>query len=213
MSSNTIAPKPASIAGAVTATQAQTSPVVASLAARVRNTSGLQSPWMRLLLHGMIDSGKTTAAAKFLPPENTRIICTRGEDQLISLRDMGYTYIEVRDANEFQNAAIYCDQLWPDWAKLPERHLIIDDVTKGKDMLIDNQDSPNMQKIYGGATSDMGLLFGSILKKPMHITLIALTKVDQRKEWKEEVIRPDVNPAMYNILAADSSYIFYIDKY
>lgn len=212
MSSPTITPKPATIAGAVTNTQGKTSPVVAALAGRTRNTSNLQSPWMRLLLHGMIDSGKTTAAAKFMAPESTRIICTRGEDQLISLRDLGYTYIEVRDANEFQNAAIYCDQLWPDWAKLPERHLIIDDITRAKDMLVESQDAKDNRLIYRGATEDMAMVFSALMKKPMHITLVALTKVEPKKEMREELIRPDIPPAMNNILSADSSYIFYIDK-
>lgn len=202
---------------------ASMNPLIAKLQKRVKTTDQITSPWFRCLLHGEIDSRKTSTAAAFGGPENTRIILTRGEDQLIPLTRKKYTYLEVDNGTEFRNAAIHCDQLWPEWAALEEPVLVIDDLARAKDYIVrDNEtwidnngnvkEHKDPRKIYGAAASDMDSIFTVINDKPMHIVLVCTSRIRENDLTQDETIFPDLTPAMANRIMSDYSYIFYINK-
>jgi hypothetical protein len=214
---------PQSIFSQVSTANARQSPLVKKLAERTQSTKDILSPWMRLLLHGEIDSKKTVTASRFSSPENTRIILTRGEDQLLPIKSLGIQYVKVENASEFIEAMAYCDTIWPDWAKLPEPYLIIDDISKGKDMVLkDNEtftsgtgevrEHKDPRKMHVAALKEMDSVFTTLNRKPIHITLVALSKIRENAITQEESIFPDLPPAMSNLIMSDYSYIYYINK-
>lgn len=212
-----------SITAGVVAANAKVSPFVVQLRTRTKSTKDLVSPWFRLLLHGEIDSKKTTTAAHFGSPEQTRIILTRGEDQLAPIRSEGYQYLAVENANEFTEAMKYCGQIWPEWAKHPEPVLIVDDLTRGKDYVLkdsstyvtgsgEEKEFKDNRKIHVGALQSMDAVFSVVNRKPMHVILIATSKVRENNITQEESIFPDLPPAMSNLIMSDYSFIFFINK-
>lgn len=212
-----------SIAAGVVAANAKLSPFVAGLKTRTKNTKDLSSPWFRLLLHGEIDSKKTTTAAHFGTPEQTRIILTRGEDQLAPIRDEGYQYLAVENADEFTEAMKYCGQIWPDWAKHPEPVLIVDDLTQAKNFVLkdsatwvdakgEEREHKDNRKMHVAALNSMDAVFSVVNRKPMHVILIATSKVRENNITQEESIFPNLPPAMSDLIMADYSFIFFINK-
>lgn len=176
-------------------------------------TSAIESPWLRLCIHGDIDSRKTSTAASFAAPEDTRIILTRGEDQLLPIRSLGIKYQMCKNLKEFQYAAMYPEQIWPEWAGLPNRTLIFDDITKAKELALDdNDDGQNNMLVYREATKDIGSIFKSVFSKPQHVIAIALTTSYENDISHEENLTPDLPPSMRRMLMADFSFVFYIDK-
>lgn len=216
-----VAPKP-SVTQAVNNAGARLSPLVAKLAARTKSTLDLESPWFRCLIHGEIDSWKTTTACHFGPPEQVRIILTRGEDQLLPVVNEGYKYVKVNDAQEFTEALTYCDSIWPDWAKHPEPVLIIDDVTRAKDFVVSAsktyeaggqiKEYKDNRKIFGVAIGEFDSMFLIANRKPMHIILTALSKVVEGKISLEETVSPDLSQGIGNLVMSDYSFIFFLNK-
>lgn len=199
------------------------SPLIAKLQKRVKTTDQITSPWFRCLLHGEIDSRKTSTAAAFGGVERTRIILTRGEDQMIPLRKNKYTFLEVDNSNEFMSAAMHCDQIWPDWYAGPEPVLVLDDLARAKDYVVkDNEtfvdgqgnvkEHKDPRKVYGAAAQDMDTVFTVINDKPMHIVLVCTSRIRENELTQDETIFPDLTPSMANRIMSDYSYIFYINK-
>ena len=201
---------------------AKLSPAVAKLQARSKTTDQITNPYFRCLIHGEIDSRKTTTAISFSTPELTRVILTRGEDQLLPFRKQKYRFLEVNNATEFTNACTYCDQIWPDWAQLPDRVLVVDDIARAKDYLVkDNEtyvvggevrEHKDARKIYGAANKAMDEAFTVMNEKPMHLILVSTSKISENELTQDETIFPDLSPGMRNIVLSDCSYIFYINK-
>lgn len=221
----TIAPRPATpqpLTASVNAAVAKTSPLVSRLAARTKSTFDLESPWLRCLIHGEIDSWKSTTAAHFGKPEQTRIILTRGEDQLQPIINEGYKYLKVNDGEEFSEALSHCDAIWPDWAKHPEPVLIVDDLTRAKDFVVSASKTyekdgklveyKDMRKVYGQALSEFDSVFTLANRKPIHIILIATSKVVEGKISLEETVAPDLSQGIGNFVMSDYSYIFFLNK-
>jgi hypothetical protein len=219
----TIVPKTGSLTTAVNAANARMSPMVKKLQDRTKSTQDIESPWFRCLLHGEIDSYKTTTACHFGTPEQVRIILTRGEDQLLPVINEGYKYVKVDDAEQFTEALSYCDHVWPDWAKHPEPVLIIDDLTRAKDYVVSASKSyttdsgqvkeyKDNRKIFGVAMGEFDTMFALANKKPIHIILTALSKVLEGKISLEETVTPDLSPGIGNLIMSDYSFIFFLNK-
>jgi hypothetical protein len=219
----TMAPaQPTSVFSQVSAANAGKSPLTAKLASRTRSTFDIHSPWARILIHGEIDSWKTTTAAHFGTPEQTRIILTRGEDQLLPIINEGYQFVKVNDAAEFTEALTHCDHIWPDWAKLPEPVLVIDDITKAKDYIVTAsktyeangqiKEYKDNRKIFGVAIGEFDAMFSIANRKPIHIIMTALSKVMEGKISLEETVTPDLSQGIGNLVMSDYSFIFFLNK-
>lgn len=180
----------------------------------VRNTKDLISPWLRLCIYGDIDSRKTTTAAEFASPEDTRFIVTRGEDQLIPIKKLGIEYQLCESLTHFEYAALYPEKVFgAEWAARPNRTLVIDDITRAKDFALDDNDTGgNNMLVYRGATKDIASIFKSIFSKPQHVIGIALASSYENDISHEENLTPDLPPSMRRMLMADFSFVFFVNK-
>lgn len=218
------APKPAapvsqaSLQASVNRAQAAKAPVPAGLVCK--STREITSPWMRGCIYGETDSWKSTTAAKFGPAEDVRIILTREESQLLPIRDYGYQYAHCNSYTKFRYAMMYPEQLFgAEWAARANRIVVVDDVTRAKDMTVESNETDDEGKalrdnrmVHREAKGDMNEMVVSLQSKPLHIIFIALAKIYENKFTHKETVSPDLPPAMLNMLAADWDYIFYSDK-
>lgn len=219
-----VAPKPSTpISASSLAQQVQQAqiknapPPPAGLVAK--STKDILSPWMRGLIYAETNARKTSVTALFGSTEDTRIISTRGEDQLIPLRDLGYTYVHADTAAKFRYAMMYPEVLWPDWAKRPNKLLTIDDVTQAKDFLLSDNETDDAGRerkdarmIHREAKADMGELMRGLFRREMHVIAVAFAAIYTNNITREESITPDIPPAMSRMLTADFSFVFFIDK-
>lgn len=215
-------PRPASVVAQVNAANARVSPMVSKLAARTRSTFDINSPWARVLIHGEIDSLKTTVAHHFGTPEQCRTILTRGEDQMAPVVNEGYKFVQVNTGEEFAEALSHCDAIWPDWAKHPEPVLIVDDMTRAKDFIVTSSrtyekdgrvmEYKDTRKVYGEALATFDSIFTLANRKPIHIILVSTSKVVEGKISLEETVMPDLSQGIGNFIMSDYSYIFFLDK-
>jgi len=182
------------------------------------NTSEIINPYFRCFLYGDIDSGKTTAAAKFDTPEKVRIIVTRQIEQLLPLKKKGYKAFHANTVTLFRTAVMYPEVIWPEWANIEDRTLVIDDMTQAKDIINDDNSSTDegveikdIRRISKGAKDDMRELIQlSALSKPMNLIITAL-----ERSWevgKEIKISPDLPPSMAGMINADFEFVFNIVK-
>lgn len=205
------------IANAVSKAIAPTLPK--NIEAKKSNTKDLKSGWMHALIYGETDARKTSTAAHFDKPERTRIILTRRPEQLIPLANENYDYLLVESANDLRYAMQYPEKVWPDWALLPDRTLVLDDVTRAKDMLLEDnevgesgRELKDMRQVHRGAKDDMQDLLSAVLHKPMHFVCVALAQVYQNNITREEMITPDIPPAMNRMVTTEFEFCFYINK-
>lgn len=212
-----IAPtSPVPLSAQVNRAMAATAPVPKDFI--VRSTKEITSPWFRGLIYGETNARKTTTAARFGTPENVRIIANRGEDQLIPLRDMGYRYALCDTMEKLRYAMTYPENLWPEWAGRDDRIVVIDDYTKAHEMIVeDNEynDKGNLQNNmlkYGGANKDMTGLTKSLFNKPMHIIGVAFASITENELTHEENVGPNLSKGMRQMLTAEFTFCFYIDK-
>lgn len=207
----------ASLTQQVNRAQAAKAPIPPGMG-KGKSTLSLESIWMRAMIYGETNARKTTTAAKFGSVEDVRIILTRGEDQLIPLMGKDYKYEHCDTAQKLAYALMYPENLWPDWAARPNRILVIDDVTKAKDILLekhefnDKGNKQNNMLVHRGALTDLSDYMKSLFAKPMHIIAVAFAKVYENDITHEENVSPDIPPAMMKMLTADFTFCFYIDK-
>lgn len=186
------------------------------------DTGQLDQIWMRAMIYGETNAKKTTVSAKFGSPEDVRIILTRGEDQLLPLvpepGKPAYKYRYCDTAEKIKFAMMYPERLWPDWATRPNRILVIDDITKGKDILLDFHEynekgtKQNNMMVHREAKTDMADLVKVMFGKPMHIIMVAFASIYENPVTHEENVGPDIPPSMMRMLTADFTFVFYIDK-
>jgi hypothetical protein len=212
-------PKPSMVQQVNAAESRKLSPVLLAKIEKAKfNTDSVVSPFFRCFLYGDIDAGKSYAAAKFGTPENVRIILTRQKEQLVALKGMGYKALHASTVELFRTAVMYPETIWPEWADLPDRTLVIDDITQTKDMLNDENsytdqgtEIRDIRKISKGSKDDLrDMIQLSALGKPMNIIVTAL-----ERSWEvgnEVQISPDLPPAMKTMLAADFEYVLNIRK-
>jgi hypothetical protein len=211
-------PRPAaivpSLSAAVNKAVAKTMPVPKGL--KLMNTRDLSNGWFHACVYSETAARKTSTAAQFDTPENTRIILTRSEEQLLPLRDLGYQAAAVSDAQALTFALSYPEQLWPDWAARPNRTLILDDATEAVAMLledaseIDGKEVKDKRRSYGEAGDNLREIIKTIRRKPMNFIMVALAKVKENPLTNEESIRPDLPPSMLSMVLTELEYVFYI---
>jgi hypothetical protein len=208
---------PVSLAAQVNAAQAGKVTIPAGMGLG-KSTENLESIWMRALIYGETNARKTTTAAEFGSPEDVRIILTRGEDQLLPLAGRPYKYEHCDNAMKFRFACMYPEKLWPEWAGRANRILVIDDVSKAKDYLLDDNEfdekgrKQNNMLVHREAKADMSGLTKSLFSKPMHVVMVAFASIYENPVTHEENVGPDVPPAISRMLTADFTFVLYIDK-
>lgn len=192
-------------------------PVPAGLASK--STDDILSPWMRMYVYGETDAWKTTTAAEAGLPEDVRIIATRGEDQLLPLRGRGYKYVLCDNIAKFRYSMLYPEQLWPEWANRPNRIVVVDDISRAKDLLLEDNETDeqgrerrDMRMVHREAKADMGDLMRSLTSKPLHVIVVALAQIYTNDITREETITPDIPPAMNRMLTTDASFVFFLDR-
>jgi hypothetical protein len=226
----------ASVKGPAVTTKPAVAPAVApsKMAAAVNTAAGLNTPIPKSLrkgntkdlgtdtfMHAMIFSEtsarKTTTAAKFGDAKTTRFIITRRKEQLLPLKNMGYEYAEVTDYKGLMFALMFPERIWPEWAELPDRTLVIDDLTEAVALLleeyqeIDGKEVKDKRRSYTEAGNDVRDALRSLLRKKMHLVIVALAKVKDNQITNEERIAPDLPPSIMNILLSELEFVFYIN--
>lgn len=184
----------------------------------------LKSDCFRFMLYGETDAKKTSISAAFGGPKNTLIILTRGDEQLIPLRGQGYKRVRVKDASgllwAMQSPEKAADAAgFPEWKDNPNRVLIVDDMTAGMDMIVEenstNDDGKEIKyapTIYKNAKSDLKEAMASLGRKKIHFGLVALARISKNQITNEETISPDLPPSMITMLTADLEFVFYVKK-
>ncbi len=204
------APRPNLAAGLAAAQVKRGLPIPKTLT--LGNTNDLNDIYFRGCIYGEMGVRKTTTAALFGTSDEVKIVMTRNREQLTPLKDMGYEYALVEDAQAMLFAIRHPEQLWPQWAKLPNRTLVIDDISEGELMLIESQEQEGWGKEYRGARDDLRAVLKDVAaKKPMHIVLTALAKVRENDISLEERVGPDLTNTMLRYLLTEVNYVFYID--
>lgn len=216
MSSPTITPKPATIAGAVNQSQGSKLPLPKGLEAF--DTSNLGTKYFHCCVFGPTNSGKTSLAASFASPEDTRIIVTRNKSQLISLEGLGYQGTIASNLDALQYAMMFPERLWPEWAGRPNRTLIVDDLTECAEMCVEDNQTTEAGKelkdtrlVFRGVKTDVRTIFRSTIYKPQNVIFTALVRVGKDPVRKTEVIQPEVPPSIFHMLGAEIEFAFYID--
>jgi hypothetical protein len=209
-----VTPKPVTLAAAVNQAQARKLPVPPSL--KKFNTKELTGGYLHACIYGETSARKSTTAATFGTPENVRIILTRRKEQLIPLREKGYEAALVEDEVALNYALMYPEQLWPEWAGLPDRTLVLDDGTEAVQMLlegasvIDGKEVRDRRRSYTEAGDQLREAVKVTLAKPQHFIMTALAKVRENALTNEERIAPDLPPSMQNLLMTEMEFVFYI---
>jgi hypothetical protein len=188
--------------------------VLAKLEKQKFNTNEIVSPYFRCFLYGDIDSGKTVVAARFGTPETVRIIMTRQKEQLFPLQGEDYKAFHANTVELFRYAVMYPEAVWPEWANIPNRTLIIDDITQVRDMLNDDNTSETTQdqrRIAKQSKDDLREIIQlSALSKPMNLIIVGLER--SWEEGKEIKVTPELPPSMSAMLRADLEFVLYLKK-
>lgn len=206
-----------SLAGRVNASEGAKATRPASLVLGDTSTL-LEDALFRCVLYSETSARKTITAAEFAGPKFTRIVLTRSTDQLLALEaETGekYEYAYCPDSASLSYALKYPEQLWPDWAKMPDpekkRTIQVDDVTKAVQILVDaNSGSKDRRQAYTGALDDLDSLLMPLTRKPYNLILVTLAKVKENPFSGEERIGPDLPPSMLNYVTAEFAAVLYI---
>lgn len=171
------------------------------------NTNDIISPWFRCILYGDIDVGKTVTAARFDTPEKVRIIMTRQKEQTLSLQGENYQCFHAENSEMLRYVMLYPEVIWPEWAKIPDKTLVLDDITQAADMAVDDNDSPDTRKSFKGAKDDLRELIQlGVLRKPMNFIMVAL---ERSTEIGAEIrIGPNLSPSIASMMNADFEFVF-----
>lgn len=214
---NVVPPKPpTSIAAGVNAAVGRTLAVPKGLVQG--NTKNLGSGYFHAVLYSETSARKTSTAAQFDSPENTRIIVTRRPEQLLPLRDLGYEYALCPDAASLRFALQRPEQLWPDWAARSTKTLVLDDGTEAVNMLldeagtIDGKEVKDRRRSYMEAGAELRDLLKLTLAKPMNFIMVALAKVKENNITNADTVGPDLPPSMLNMVTTEFEYVLYIKK-
>ena len=176
------------------------------------------------LIYGGTDCYKTTTAASFGGPERTLIVNTRSPEQMIPLTKEGYRVARATDAEGLLYAMQFPERVadsagWPEWKDLPERVLMIDDMSAGSDFLVDenstNADGKELKdgrKIYSGVNDDLREALAAMKRKPQHLIFTALADVSVSQLENEEIIYPKLPKGVRVQLTADLEFVFFVKR-
>lgn len=195
---------------------------LAKLKARTFNTKELSARWLHAIIYGPTDARKSTSAAEFGSPEDVRIILVRNREQLLPVMDKGYIAFHAETWAQLSMALKYPEQIWPEWAKRPNRTLILDDMTEGKDLAMEDNETTtdaqgnskevaDLRKVVRGAKEDIRDVIKSVLRKPLNFIIVCMAR-----EWDttkdQGNIAPDLPQSISNLVTTDFEYVFYVKK-
>lgn len=177
------------------------------------------------MVYGETGARKTTQAAEMFGTQNTLIVLCRQPEQLIPLRGEGYKVLYAADDDALVFALTYpevaAEKLlnWSEWATLPNRALVVDDLTEAVSLLLDRnsvndegKERKDARQIYKYAGQELSGMFKSLRRKKLHLILISLAKISTNDISNEEIIGPELPPSMRNFINTDLEFVFYIDK-
>ena len=179
--------------------------------------------YLRCLIYAGTGEYKTTTAAEFGGPEHTLIVLTRSVEQLIPLAP-GYHVVQAQTAEALQWALLNPDAAadaagFPQWKTDPDRVLLIDDMTEGVAMIVDNNETDDQgrergdgRQIYKGVNSDIRTILSSLKKRKLHLLMTALASVFASEVANEETVFPDMPKGARQLIGAELEFIFYIDR-
>lgn len=187
------------------------------------NTNDLGEKWFRACLYSETDGRKTTTAAQFATPEETRIVLTRRKEQLSPLEDLtkaGYQFAEVTDEEGLVVCLTHPEAVWtdPTWVNNPNRTLIFDDATEGVNILlagnevIDGKAVRNRMRTYDAAGKTLRDIVRVGFRAPQNIIMTALANVKENPITNVERVAPALPPSMQALLLTELEYVFYIKK-
>lgn len=188
------------------------------------NTKDLSVGYFHAMLYSETGAYKTTTAANFGGPEKTLIILTRNEEQMRPLQNQGFRIVKVEDGEALSWAMQFPEKAaaaigWPEWATLEDRVLVVDDMTEGADMLVDEErvndkgeEVKDGRKLYGNTNANFREVLASLKRKKLHVIYTALADVKNDNLDNEEVIFPKVPKGIRQMLTADVEFVFFLKK-
>src|SRR6185369_2647765 len=188
------------------------------------NTKDLETGSFFGLLYSETGSYKTTTAANFGGPEKTLILLTRNASQMRPLQNAGFRVGLIQDGESLQWALQFPERAaehagFPEWKDLSDRVLVVDDMTEGSEMLVDENrtkddgsDQKNLMKVYGDTNGVIRDLLTSLRRKKMHVIFTALADVKGSDIDTDETIFPKMPKGARQLITADMDFVFFIKK-
>ena len=180
------------------------------------DTNDLGEQRFRCMIYGPTSCRKTTTAALFGSAEETRIILTRRKEQLRPLEGLGYKYALVDNADDLEAVVTHPESFWsdPTWTQNPNRTLVVDDLTEGvallvdENVIIDGKETKDPRRSYNMAGKDLRQWIRLAWRAPQHLVLVCLEKTIVTPAG--ESISPDLPPSMKGMVTTELEYVFYI---
>lgn len=187
-------------------------------------TGGLETDYFHGMLYGETDSRKTSTAACFRGPLKTFILLTRSPEQLIPIRADNFHYARIDDGQALAWALQFPEKAadaagFPEWKDQEERVLMIDDMSEGSNMMVDDNSTrddgtevKDGRQIYKAVNDDLRSIMSGLKKKKMHTIFTALAKIAPSQIANEETVYPDMPSGARSIITADLEFIFFMKK-
>lgn len=174
--------------------------------------------FLHCMLYGDTNSRRTTTAALFGGPERTLIISTRAPEQVrIPLRGLGFKGFVSADDSDALLWAIQSPEKaadvagFPEWKDRGDRVLVIDDMTEGAALLVDDnsvrddgREVKDGRQIYGATKQDVRAAINALQRKKMHVVFTALAGES------DTAIYPEMSSGSRKIILAGLEYVFYM---
>ena len=187
------------------------------------STAAVKQTFLHSIVYGETDRQKTRTSAKFRGPEHTFILLAVAPEQLASINGENYHYARLQNAIHVRwaltNPEAAADAAgFPEWKTDPERCLVVDDMSEGVQMLVednetdDNGKERDGRKVYGDVNSEVRVIVNALKRRQMHLILIAGAKVATSGVANEETVRPDFPDGAYRILSKEMEHCFYLQE-
>lgn len=218
-----------SIAAGVNAAVGVKAPIPKGI--RAFNTSDLKKEvsFFHGMLYGETDSRKTTTAAEFGGPEKTFILGTRAAEQLIPLQEKSYHCALITDGAALSWALQFPDLAakafgFPEWAEMLEAPdaepvLMVDDMTEGSGMLVDEnefndegKERKDGRQIYKAVNDNLREIMVSLKRRKMHTVFTSLARKYETPIANEEQVGPDMPTGARSIITAELEHVLFLKK-
>jgi hypothetical protein len=188
------------------------------------STSDLSSSYFHGMIYGETDSRKTTTAAEFGGPERTFIILTRSPEQLIPIASKNYRYAYCESPQALLWALQFPEKAadaagFPEWKDRDDRVLVVDDMTEGTAMLVDENSTrddgsevKDGRQIYKGVNDELRAVMSGLKRRKMHIVIICLAAVFASNIANEETVYPDMPKGARGIITAEMEFVLFMKR-